>query len=136
MARRIILKNKKNILKVVFVFVLGFSLGGVSTNILKAKLDGHTDVEVEEFISYQEIDYTLKKDQESMTEFELNQAKDFLYNEETTYPKQTRIRSLNLDICEGDRRYFIVDHNAGSETEYDSLDNLFEYLEEKSKPDK
>ena len=62
MAKWIILKNKKNILKVVFVFLLGFSLCGVSTNILKAKLDGPTDVEVEEFISYQEIDYTLKKD--------------------------------------------------------------------------
>lgn len=126
------MRSKKNVLKVVFIFILGFSLGSVSTNILKAKLDGEVDATVEEFITYQEIDYTLKRDNESMTEFELNQAKEFLYNDEAIYPKQTRIRSLNLDICEGDISYSIVDYNTGSVTEYDNLDNLFDYLEEKS----
>ena len=127
------MKNKKKVLKVVFVFVIGFSLGSVSTIILKAKF-GPANVKVEEYITYQEIDYTLKRDNVSMTEFELSQAKEFFYNHKSIFPKQTRIRSLNLDIYEGSSRYFIMDYNAGEETEYNSLEDLFDYLEARSKP--
>ena len=52
--------NKKNGLKALLVLLIFCSLGIILKNIVEYESDGAVDVEVSEFISYQEIDfYTL-----------------------------------------------------------------------------